>query len=87
MGSIGRRPGYAGWAVATTAVATTAGNAVAVPAAVGIIDPAWAPYVGEATTQVAAAVVVTAILAPLMTNYWAKKYGCPQLDKLKEEAN
>lgn len=76
---IGRRPGYA--------VATTAGNAVAVPAAVGIIDPAWAPYVGEATTQVAAAVVVTAILAPLMTNYWAKKYGCPQLDKLKEEAN
>ena len=79
---VGRRPGYAGWAVATTA-----GNAVAVPAAVGIIDPAWAPYVGEATTQVAAAVVVTAILAPLMTNYWAKKYGCPQLDKLKEEAN
>ena len=76
---IGRRPGWA--------VATTAGNAVAVPAAVGIIDPAWAPYVGEATTQVAAAVVVTAILAPLMTNYWAKKYGCPQLDKLKEEAN
>lgn len=74
---IGRRPGYAGWAVATTA-----GNAVAVPAAVGIIDPAWAPYVGEATTQVAAAVVVTAILAPLMTNYWAKKYGCPKIDEV-----
>lgn len=79
---IGRRPGYAGWAVATTA-----GNAVAVPAAVRIIDPAWAPYVGGATTQVAAAVVVTAILAPLMTNYWAKKYGCPQFDKIKEEMN
>lgn len=76
---IGKRPGYAGWAVATTA-----GNAVAVPAAVGIIDPSWAPYVGEATTQVAAAVVVTAILAPLMTNYWSKKYGCPQLDKIGE---
>ncbi|WP_349764295.1 2-keto-3-deoxygluconate permease [Fusobacterium sp. SYSU M8D902] len=74
---IGRRPGYAGWAVATTA-----GNAVAVPAAVGIIDPAWAPYVGEATTQVAAAVVVTAILAPLMTNYWAKKYGCPKINEV-----
>lgn len=28
----------------------SAGNAVAVPAAVGLIDPAWAPY-GEATTQ------------------------------------
>lgn len=72
---IGRRPGYAGWAVATTA-----GNAVAVPAAIGLVDPAWAPYVGEATTQVAAAVVVTAIIAPLMTNWWANKYGCPKFD-------
>lgn len=67
---IGKRPGYAGWAVATTA-----GNAVAVPAAVALIDPSWAPYVGEATTQVAASVVVTAILVPLMTNLWVKKYG------------
>ncbi len=75
---IGRRPGYAGWAVATTA-----GNAVAVPAAVGLIDPAWAPYVGEATTQVAASVVVTAILVPLITNWWAKKYGCPQSEALQ----
>lgn len=75
---VGRRPGYAGWAVATTA-----GNAVAVPAAVGLIDPAWAPYVGEATTQVAASVVVTAILVPLMTNWWAKKYGCPQSEALE----
>lgn len=72
---IGKRPGYAGWAVATTA-----GNAVAVPAAVGLIDPAWAPYVSGATTQVAASVVVTAILAPLMTNWWARKYGAPQME-------
>lgn len=75
---IGRRPGYAGWAVATTA-----GNAVAVPAAVGLIDPSWAPYVSEATTQVAASVVVTAILAPIMTNWWVKKYGSPQLELVK----
>ena len=74
---VGRRPGYAGWAVATTA-----GNAVAVPAAVGLIDLTWAPYVAEATTQVAASVVVTAILAPIMTNYWAKKYGSPQFEKV-----
>lgn len=72
---IGRRPGYAGWAVATTA-----GNAIAVPAAVALIDPSWAPYVDIATSQVAASTVVTAILVPLMTDWWAKKYGCPQLE-------
>ena len=71
---IGRRPGYAGWAVATTA-----GNAVAVTAVVAMADPALEPYVSGATTQVAAAVVVTAIIAPLMTSYWAKKYGCPKM--------
>lgn len=76
---IGRRPGYAGWAVATTA-----GNAVAVPAAVGLIDPQWAPYVAEATAQVAASTILTAILAPLMTNFWAKKYGCPKLDEINK---
>lgn len=71
---VGKRPGYAAWAVATTA-----GNAVAVPMAVALVDPAWAPFVDVATTQVAASVVVTAILAPIMTNYWAKKYGCPKM--------
>lgn len=70
---IGKRPGYAGWAVATAA-----GNSIATPAAVALVDPQWQPYVAEATTQVAAAVVVTAILIPLITSYWAKKYGCPQ---------
>ncbi|AOY77940.1 2-keto-3-deoxygluconate permease [Clostridium formicaceticum] len=71
---IGGRPGYAAWAVSTTA-----GNAVAVPAAVALIDPAWEPYVGTATTQVAAAVVVTAVLVPFITDWWAKKYGCPKI--------
>jgi len=70
---LGGRPGYAAWAVATTA-----GNAVAVPAAVALIDPAWQPYVATATTQVAAAAVFTAIVVPFITNWWAKKYGCPK---------
>lgn len=71
---IGKRPGYAGWAVATAA-----GNSIATPAAVALVDPTWAPYVGMATTQVAAAVVVTAIIVPIITGWWAKKYGCPQM--------
>ena len=70
----GKRPGYAGWAVATTA-----GNAVAVPAVVALADPTLAAYVPAATAQVAASVVITAILAPIMTNWWANKYGCPQI--------
>ncbi len=68
-----KRPGYAGWAVSSTA-----GNAIAVPAAVATIDAAWAPYVSVATTQVAASTVFTAICIPLITSWWAKKYGSPQ---------
>ncbi|MGF6989988.1 2-keto-3-deoxygluconate permease [Lachnospiraceae bacterium PM6-15] len=73
---IGKRPGYASWAVATAA-----GNAVAVPATIAAIDPAWLPYVDGATAQVAAAVVITAVLAPIGTSYWVKRYGSPQFPK------
>ena len=71
---ITRRPGYAAWAVATTA-----GNAVAVPAADALIDTAWEPYVATVTVQVAASVVVSCILAPIITSWWAKKHGCPKM--------
>lgn len=70
---IGKRPGYAGWAVATTA-----GNAVAVPAVIAMADSSLVPYVSTATAQVAAAVIVTSILAPIMTSIWVKKYGSPK---------
>ncbi|MDR1773669.1 MAG: 2-keto-3-deoxygluconate permease, partial [Clostridioides sp.] len=78
---IGKRPGYAGWAVATAA-----GNSIATPAAVALVDPKWEPYVASATTQIAAAVVVTAILVPIITAWWAKKYGCPQYPLNKQDA-
>lgn len=70
---IGRRPGYAGWAVATTA-----GNAVAVPAVIATADAALQPMVASATVQVAASVVLSAIIVPFIVGWWAKKYGCPQ---------
>lgn len=70
---IGGRPGYAGWGVATAA-----GNSIAVPAAVAMVDPAWQPYVATATTQVAAAVVFSAILVPIITSWWVKRYGSPK---------
>lgn len=78
---ISKRPGYAGWAVATTA-----GNAVAVPAVVGLADKSLEAFVPAATAQVAASVVITAILAPIVTNWWAKKYGCPKLDREAKKA-
>lgn len=70
---ISKRPGYAG-----CAVSTTAGNAVAVPAAVAAIDTSLESIAGTATVQVAASVVVTCILVPFITNWWAKKFGCPK---------
>ena len=73
---LSRRPGYAGWAVATTA-----GNAVAVPAAVALADPAMKAIEATATVQVAASVVVTSLLVPFITSWWAKKFGCPKVPK------
>lgn len=73
---IGRRPGYAG-----AAIASAAGNTIATPAAVGVIDPSWQPYVAAATTQIAAAVVITAIIVPPVVDWVARKWGCPKFDE------
>jgi len=70
---ISRRPGYAGWAVATTA-----GNAVAVPAAVALSDPSLTDIAGIAAVQVAASVVISSLLVPFITSWWSKKHGCPK---------
>lgn len=65
-----KRPGYAGWAISSTA-----GNCVATPAAVAAASVAFEPYVASATVQCAAAVIVTVILVPIMTSWAAKKWG------------
>lgn len=57
------------------AAGTTAGNAIATPAVIGAADPAFAPYVDTATAQVAAAVLVSAILAPLLASWVLKREG------------
>lgn len=54
-----------GTGVAGLAAASTAGNAAAVPA--------YAPAAPAATILVAACVVVTAILVPLVTHWWATR--------------
>lgn len=73
---IGKRPGYAGWAVATTA-----GNAVAVPAVIATADSLWEPFVATATVQVAASSVLSALIVPFIVSWWAKKFGSPKYPK------
>jgi 2-keto-3-deoxygluconate permease len=55
------------------AASSTAGNAVATPAAIALIDPALQPMVNIATSQVAAAVVTTIIFTPLLTQVVYKR--------------
>lgn len=55
------------------AVGTVAGNAVATPASVAMADPTLEPYVEAATAQTAAAMVITALLTPVMTGFFAKR--------------
>ncbi|MGW5359537.1 2-keto-3-deoxygluconate permease [Actinopolymorpha pittospori] len=61
--------------VAGIAAASTAGNAAAVPAIVASANPAYAAAAKPATVLVAASVVVTAILTPLVTAWWAGRFG------------
>lgn len=57
------------------AAGTTAGNAVAVPLAVATADPRFLPFVESAAAQTATAVLVTAILAPIVASWVLKRAG------------
>jgi 2-keto-3-deoxygluconate permease len=57
------------------ASATTAGNAIATPAIIAGADPTFEPFVEVATAQVASAVLVSAVLAPLLAAWVLKKQG------------
>ena len=62
-----------GTGIAGAAASSTAGNSAAVPQAVAIADRSFAPVAEAATVQVAASVIVTAILTPLLTSWWYKR--------------
>jgi 2-keto-3-deoxygluconate permease len=62
-----------GSGVAGAAASSTAGNSAAVPQAVALADPAFAAVAPMATVQVAASVIVTAILTPLLTGWWSRR--------------
>jgi len=64
-----------GTGLAGVAATSTAGNAAAVPAAIAVLDESYAPIAPAATMLVASSVIVTAILVPLLTAWWAKRSG------------
>ena len=58
-----------GSGVAGAAASSTAGNATGTPQAVALADPSFAAIAPLATVQVAASVIVTAVLTPVLTAY------------------
>ncbi len=62
-----------GAGIAGAAASSTAGNSAAVPYAVAMADKSYMPIAGAATVQVAASVIVTAILTPVLTSWWFKR--------------
>lgn len=66
---INKRPGYAG-----AALSSVAGNAVATPSALALLDNRFQIYAESATTQIAAAVIITIILTPVFTMFVSKRW-------------
>jgi len=68
------------------ATGSTAGNAVATPAAVAAADPTMAAIATIATAQVAAACVVSAIVCPFIVTYAFKMLKNNKVKKLNNDA-
>jgi 2-keto-3-deoxygluconate permease len=62
-----------GSGIAGAAASSTAGNSAAVPQAVALADPSFAAIAPAATVQVAASVIVTAVLTPIVTSWWCRR--------------
>lgn len=59
--------------VSGVAESAVAGNAIATPAALAAIDPSFAAIQGQATAQIAAAVVVTALVTPFFVAFVSRR--------------
>jgi len=75
-----------GTGVAGVAAANTAGNAAAVPALIAAANPVYTDAARSATLLVAASVVVTAILSPIITSAVAKRYQQRHPERAQHDA-
>ena len=66
---------------AGVAASSAAGAAVANPVIIAQINPAFEPVAASATALVAASVIVTAILVPIITALYARRFGNAQVVK------
>jgi GxxExxY protein len=71
-----------GTGVAGAAISSTAGSGIANPAALAAVDPTYALIAPIATSQIAASVIITAFLTPLLTGWVYKR----NLKKAEEKA-
>jgi len=62
-----------GSGIAGAAASSTAGNAVATPLAIAQADPSLADVAAAAAPLIAASVITTAILTPILTSWVAKR--------------
>jgi hypothetical protein len=62
-----------GSGIAGAAASSTAGNSAAVPQAIALADPTYTAIAPTATIQVAASVIVTAVLTPILTTWWFRR--------------
>jgi len=72
---------------AGVAASSTAGAAVANPMIIASIKPEFMPVAQSATALVAASVIVTSILVPIITAYWAKYMNKKKGASVGEQTN
>ena len=61
--------------IAGAAISSTAASGVSNPGALAAVDPSYAAIAPIATAQVAASVIVTSFLTPMLANFVAKRSG------------
>lgn len=74
-----------GRGTAGVAASSTAGAAAATPSLVAAAAPQFQPWAPAATALVAACVVITALLVPMLTAFWAKRIA-PRVRRSKAQA-